>query len=663
MSSIGKITNSLLSATNENNVSLININLDVSLFRCEPPPEFTPVASALTHQRRKEAENGKLHKTASRLGFLFHDILPDTPKLIKAFGTRISEILAHPDVNPVGKEEDGPFRDFIGVDGTSIWAAATSGPAAIAILLLSCMLARAWDAKTATSIWFELIEERKRQIKVMVEANKVVSPLSYVAAQQDITRDDLATWDASARSWLRRADHCMSFQQTQFALIADNISVPFPGGTSTFDKVVRAWTRSMEVLEKLLQNLPQQACDRSVLLGIASWHLYPNLLVFQKEAKKVDLKDTLFPPSGVLSLGLEYTGSPADSFMRWSLALSHLRFYGGPVVVQSSEAMSRLPFGDLWLIVLGVVFRQWRISYANFGDAISWFQELAVILDHPETANLCQLSWLIQICSAVRGLSQEKMSTASRLVKYGWRRATQLLGNEKDKYPPFFGLSNPCTLKALEKKDDVEIGIEYLRLLALGMDLDPYNALISYNAASYTEWATISPDLDTELINPSGVSDTQGHHIRWLRRYNIEDIHTHQVQADLIARQLQIQSLQESCVICDDSQSMLDEISNNTQFAWSNARKIFASTPIGRFGLYGLRREESARFNLWLNSDIYGKYDLEHLEIKMNAAASEELDVKELFNRFKEGLSRRSIRKYLFASLQASQVEHLGFRY
>lgn len=149
--------------------------------------------------------------------------------------------------------------------------------------LLACLLARAWDAKAAISIWRELVLEKKERVqRSQRDGTRIFNPLSMAAANSDISRDDLARWDASARAWLRKADESMMLQHTQFALIVDNLELPFPsGGGSTFDRVVLVWTQSMEVLEKLLLAHPQSAYDRAVPLAISSWHLYPNLLVFQ----------------------------------------------------------------------------------------------------------------------------------------------------------------------------------------------------------------------------------------------------------------------------------------------------------------------------------------------------------------------------------------------
>lgn len=137
MSSLGKIQNSILSATNENSLALINFNFDFSLRKVVAPHEYTAIGTALSSQRRKDAEDGPSHKTARKLGCLFESLVPSTPKLISAYGLRASEIIHAPGINPKGTSADGPFKDFVGADCTSIWAAATSGTAAIGIHLLA----------------------------------------------------------------------------------------------------------------------------------------------------------------------------------------------------------------------------------------------------------------------------------------------------------------------------------------------------------------------------------------------------------------------------------------------------------------------------------------------------------------------------------------------
>ena len=106
----------------------------------EAPKEFLGVGESLTKQRLEAAESGSSHITARKLGALFEQIIPDTPRLFEAYGTRASAIASQPCLSTTQATQGGIFSGFVGVDGTSIWAAATSGRGAIAVHLLACML-------------------------------------------------------------------------------------------------------------------------------------------------------------------------------------------------------------------------------------------------------------------------------------------------------------------------------------------------------------------------------------------------------------------------------------------------------------------------------------------------------------------------------------------
>lgn len=92
MSAIAQISNSLLSATNQNTLALLNLNLDFSLIKIDPPKEYESLGTALSQHRRVNAEEGPLHRTARRLGALFEPIIPSIPNLTEAYGQRVSEI-------------------------------------------------------------------------------------------------------------------------------------------------------------------------------------------------------------------------------------------------------------------------------------------------------------------------------------------------------------------------------------------------------------------------------------------------------------------------------------------------------------------------------------------------------------------------------------------
>ncbi|GAP91955.1 hypothetical protein SAMD00023353_5700630 [Rosellinia necatrix] len=497
MANFGKLQGSFASVTNENTAALINVNLDFSLYRCDTKPEYLSIGPALTVRRRDDAENGEIHRTACALGFLFQEMLPDAPALVKAYGRRVSEILARPDINPRGSASDGPFRSFVGADGTSIWAAATSSDASIAIHLLACVLARAFDRKTATSIWSEVVQERKKQVTRLVEDGKMVHPHTYVASKQAISRAELSNWDTSARAWLRRADESKAWEKHQFALIAENINLPYTSLGTTYSKVIATWIGSMKVLNNLLGNLPQQASDRAVLLAISSWHLHPNLLVFHRTATKVDFKDPLFPSSAVLSLGLECQDQKDGANIRWSLALSHLRHYGDPVAVRSNEDLARVSMPQFWLVALGSLFRTWGLQASEMLDAITWLSSLSDLISAEVNEGSAEISWIRSFCdTAKRYLSgdDKSQSIGLQLVKFGWRRALHLFGENHGIHLPYFGLRNPHMSRALEEEDAISRGITYLRGLVSQTGSDRRHILVSFTQPVqdelYYEWAT-----------------------------------------------------------------------------------------------------------------------------------------------------------------------------
>lgn len=181
----------------------------------------------------------------------------------------------------------------MGADGTIIWAGATSGSATLAVHLLSCLLARIWKSHEAISLWVELVEKRKQEILSSFNNGSLIEAASVMASQQIITREQLAAWDASARSWIHTADSTKRLQQTQLTLIMNNIRMPVNSSNEPYESVMKAWISGMEAMERLVQGMPQRVHDGSILLAISSWHLYPNMHILVDQPKEVDQKDAL----------------------------------------------------------------------------------------------------------------------------------------------------------------------------------------------------------------------------------------------------------------------------------------------------------------------------------------------------------------------------------
>jgi hypothetical protein len=55
-------------------------------------------------------------------------------------------------------------------------------------------------------------------------------------------------------------------------LILKNIPTPVSVGSTTYGKVVSAWTGAMTGFEDL-KGMPQQISDSAILLALSAWHL------------------------------------------------------------------------------------------------------------------------------------------------------------------------------------------------------------------------------------------------------------------------------------------------------------------------------------------------------------------------------------------------------
>ena len=199
MAYIGDFGIAAINGSQKTSMGVATFNFDFSLIKVDAPTEYRLLGTSLSRKRKLDAEDGKTHVTARQLAALFADDLPSIPSLSKAYGLRGSEIAESPESNPRGNRSDGPLADYVGVDGTSIWAAATSGSSALAAHLLACLLARMWPPPRAISIWSELVTARKAILRERLQEPQFHTNV-IVASRIEIAREKLAEWDASARS-------------------------------------------------------------------------------------------------------------------------------------------------------------------------------------------------------------------------------------------------------------------------------------------------------------------------------------------------------------------------------------------------------------------------------------------------------------------------------
>ncbi|KAI0811329.1 hypothetical protein GGR55DRAFT_642557 [Xylaria sp. FL0064] len=460
MANIGNLVAAGLSARNENTLALANLNFDFSLVKIDAPKEFLQLGKALSPWRRKNAEEGSTHRTARKLGALFEQVANPPEGLVAAYGRRASEISRAFGAREAGKQL-GLFSDHAGVDATVLWAAAVSGKTAIAVALLACMLARIWDAPKATSIWVELVQKRKEQIQQICDGSELSHQALVAASRQDITRRDLAEWDASARAWLDIADRVKETEHGKMEAVLLKLSLPVDNSTDVFTSVIRVWKAAMIAMDNLCKGVPQRVYNGALLLAIISWHLYPDVDVFGGKAECVVQNDVLVSPAGRLTVGLEDADPDSAASVHWSLSLANLRFYGDPVLATSHvKDASRISFQELTLIYLGNLFAMWECGQfdPHFDQEkgakfiLALFKSIERIASdtttstpkrHAKLVYCYKNHWLSIFANAACKLleSNEKGHTAARkLVSLGTRQPRSLLTDRADCHFPCFGL-------------------------------------------------------------------------------------------------------------------------------------------------------------------------------------------------------------------------------
>ncbi|KAM3077388.1 hypothetical protein ACMFMG_006735 [Clarireedia jacksonii] len=528
MASLGKISASAISLPTELTVAAAAFNIDFSLLKVEAPKEYQGLGNALSANRRAEAENGQSHITARRLGALFETKLTRAPRLIDAYGKRVSEICASTAKNAPVFPAGSIFDAQMGADGTNIWAGATSGSAALAVHLLSCLLARIWKSHEAISLWVELVEKRKQEVLSNLNDGRATETASVMAAQQIITREQLAAWDASARSWLHTADSAKRLQHTQLMLIMNNISMPVNSSNEPYESVMKAWISAMDAMENLVQGIPQRVHDGTILLAISSWHLYPNMYILVDQAKEVDQKDTLM--NGALITISGQVSSIGREGVYWSLPLARMRYYSPPEVAERRIASdtSRVTIDELWIVILGILIGHW--SQNDLEQSCEFIHRLAKQVN----SSWDSVRWLGLISKAAHkyleaeGWQREQLT---KLFRLGSRRGKLFLCEYPVTLPLYFGLDDFSELLGMFKENTQKFPglgamekITVLRHIAQGLQCSPDDLIIRFltvpkmndENATYG-YASALPIVRKSVKRSHGETETLANgHVRWI---------------------------------------------------------------------------------------------------------------------------------------------------
>ncbi|KAF7502646.1 hypothetical protein GJ744_005400 [Endocarpon pusillum] len=369
------------------------------------------------------------------------------------------------------------------------------------------------------------------------EANSFGNVSALAAAQQELSRSQLRDWDASARAWLRVADEAKTKEQTQVRLILDNIQkTEVNTKVTVYDSVLEAWRSSLDQMNCLVKGIPQQAGAGATLLGLSSWHLYPDVIAMDPclaRPAEVRQKDPLIAPGGILTIGLQNSSTDKDVGVTWSLPLAYLRYYGPPILSSGSidtAEKSRITIDELITAVLGGITQEWISDPSAHMCSLKLLASFSELLQESASGGNEKAqsiinfdegqSWLMLLLNIAKDfvvLTGDELRAAKKLLHLGGTRGSAFLGRP---LCPLFGMLNPQTYMGLLEEED---RVHFLREIAKNLPYKPHQIFIRYKRNYPTwnkhtfEYATALPlNLDTYKRNlEDHVKQSQGHR-RWI---------------------------------------------------------------------------------------------------------------------------------------------------
>ncbi|KAJ5547777.1 hypothetical protein N7513_005011 [Penicillium frequentans] len=513
--SIQSIVATPLHVVAESNIALAHLNFDFSLAKFEAPLELQPLGKQLSKARRESAEDGSFHILARRLGVLFDDVLPEVPALLEAYGTRASEIV---------QETTPKFDKSKNIcDKWKVGASNSSSDLYFGSYLVP---------QEATAIWAELVSQRQKIIKRQAQSAEVADNyLAQLAAAHEIDRSSLGSWDASARAWLQVADQARRKEQVQAQLIVNNLSMAvkshtesdqtFASKTNSYDSVLLNVNRALTTLDKLIKGEPQRITDGGILLGLISWHIFPDLVVLGSSTKEIHQQDPLVKAGGIVTISISTQINRGDG-VYWSLPLASLRYYGTVQRERSSMRDSRISVPQLQALLLGaslgadefaftaaqILLSLWKIYHNAFqarmyqvtnktfepSEDLPLLHRVEILQDAPQSLRaLMKILHLIfpfkDGIDLLLSADDCERKMAHQLMRYGSNYGSSWIGNTKSSTSTLFGLANLSSLLRMITVPAARINL--LRDLCKEYLLSPSDYVIRFRSAK-NMWAYAS---------------------------------------------------------------------------------------------------------------------------------------------------------------------------
>lgn len=292
----------------------------------------------------------------------------------------------------------------------------------------------------------------------------------------------------------------------------------------------------MKVMDRLISGTPVRMQSPDVLIGLAAWHIFPDISFLGRTTEFISFKDPCTQKGGILTIGMQGT-NPAIEGIQWTLPLAHYQYYGKPKIKSSSISTSSMiiPFNRLIQVAIGSAISQWGATGHDLDAIVRFLIALGKHCSKSEskqdmnrssptmtntTDELChatievakeELLWPKILAeeaeSYVRAREKEK-EEFRRFVDLGRRRFATFLAPKNLHPSPAFGL---CDMTITQMLPDDEELIPFLRRFFVehNFDIDVSTAIIMrHGPEDLIEFATLAPQLFPDQMS--------ARHQRWV---------------------------------------------------------------------------------------------------------------------------------------------------
>lgn len=210
-------------------------------------------------------------------------------------------------------------------------------------------------------------------------------------------------------------------------------------------------------MENIVIGMPQAVKSGEVLLALSSWHLYPDLEVLYGHTQSIKQNDPLIARGGVVTIGLQNPNIDDEFGILWSLPLSHLQYYGKPVMATGSinTQSSRVTMDQLLLVGFGCVTNKWVTGIQGTTACAKLLLALQRALDNREPPGW--LKMLFNVAVTYLESTGKSREDADRLISFGRRRCPTFLAHAEATIPIALGLTRPEAFIGLLQNSEAKI--------------------------------------------------------------------------------------------------------------------------------------------------------------------------------------------------------------